>query len=126
MDVLPGRTDEQLQPAAPGNRRGLVVSIDTSPQTIRGDATLLTPCASCSGRISPTAEAATLGDLSFHSACVPSCDECGQSLGPALEQNWTYQVMVVPSVYGYECLPFHHLCPDCREATMTIEPSAQD
>ncbi len=87
---------------------------------------MLTPCASCSGRISPTAEVATLGDLSFHSACVPSCDECGQSLGPALEQNWTYQVMVVASVYGYERLPFHHLCPDCREATMTIEPGAQD
>jgi hypothetical protein len=35
-------------------------------------------------------------------------------------------VMVVPSVYGYECLPCRRLCPDCREATVTIEPGAQD
>src|SRR5579859_6378621 len=83
-------------------------------------------CAVCSNGIGPTAEAAGLGDLFFHSACAPCCDECGQSLGPALERDWSYQVMVVPSVYGYECVPFHHLCPGCKETTLGVEPSAQD
>ncbi len=83
-------------------------------------------CASCGGRISPTGEAAGLGDLYFHSTCVPRCDECGQSLGPTLERDWGYQVMVVASVYGYECLPFHHLCPECRATTLGVEPSALD
>src|SRR5438093_10617844 len=83
-------------------------------------------CAFCSDRISPSAEAAGLGDLYFHSTCAPCCDECGQSLGPTLERDWSYQVMVVPSVYGYDCVPFHHACPDCRETTLGMEPSAQD
>jgi hypothetical protein len=85
-----------------------------------------TSCAFCSVGISPTVEAARLGDLYFHPMCAPSCDECGQSLGPTLERDWSYRVTVVPSAYGYECVPFDHLCPDCREMTLGIEPSAQD
>lgn len=85
-----------------------------------------TSCAFCLGQISPTAEAAGLGDLLFHSTCAPACDECGKSLAPALEANWSYEVRIVPSVYGYECVPYHHLCPDCRETTLGMEPGAQD
>lgn len=83
-------------------------------------------CAFCAGRISPSAEAAGLGDVSFHVSCVPSCDACGQSLGSTIQREWSYQVMVVPSVYGYECVPFHYLCPDCQESTLGVEPSALD
>jgi hypothetical protein len=95
----------------------------TSPPTESG---IEISCGLCAGRIGPSAEASGLGDLYFHASCVPNCDECGQSLRPMLERDWSYEVMIVPSVYGYECVPFHHLCPDCQEQTLHMEPIAQD
>ncbi len=95
----------------------------THPQADFG---IETACAFCSGRIGPTAEATGLGDLQFHSTCAPFCDECGTGLVATLEVDWSIQMTIVPSVYGYECVPIHHLCPDCRDTMLRAEPGAQD
>ncbi len=83
-------------------------------------------CAFCQEPIENSADAVHLGDLGFHARCTPRCDACGRSLGAELEVDWSFQVMVVPSVYGYERVPFHHLCPECRTTALLGEPAAQD
>ncbi len=62
----------------------------------------------------------------FHAACVPRCKACGTSLGPLIDTEWSYQVLVVSSPYGYEQVPYEYVCGDCRTTTLLDEPSALD
>ena len=85
-----------------------------------------TACALCAHPLDDRADAIQLRDLSFHAACAPKCESCGRSFRPELEHDWTYRVLVQWSVYGYEQVPFRHVCTGCRESTLIYEPVAQD
>ncbi len=90
------------------------------PQLRRG-----TICATCSGAVSDDGSV-VLGDLVFHSACVPTCEVCGASLAPEIQSDWSYQVLVVSSPFGYEQVPYGYRCVACQETWLTDEPPAQD
>ena len=83
-------------------------------------------CALCAHPLGERADAVMLRDLSFHAGCAPKCESCGRSFRSELEHDWTYRVMVQWSVYGYEQVPFRHVCSACQESTFTYEPVAQD
>ncbi len=83
-------------------------------------------CGFCSAPLGTDGNWVPLGDLAFHVACVPSCHVCGRALEPGLEVGWSHQELVVHSQNGYDRLPCHHLCAECRETTLHAEPSAQD
>lgn len=83
-------------------------------------------CACCQGQLVAGSEAAALGDLVFHAACVPRCQACGASLAPNIASDWSYQVLVVSSPYGYEQVPYEYLCARCQETTLRDEPRALD
>ncbi len=85
-----------------------------------------TVCACCARQLAGDANTAVLGDLSFHAACVPRCELCGGSLAASIAADWSYQVLVVSSPYGYEQVPYEYRCAACRESTLLGEPSAQD
>lgn len=84
-------------------------------------------CCQCSSPVQGDPGMVVLNDLYFHAACVPQCQLCGQSLRSELEAHWSYEAVVVSTANGYDRLPFHHVCADCRDACLLdFEPSAQD
>ncbi len=83
-------------------------------------------CANCAGVLADAAQATVLGDLSFHAGCVPSCQSCGATLAADIASDWSYQVLVVSSPYGYEQVPYAYVCLGCQEQTLRDEPRAQD
>ncbi len=84
------------------------------------------PCASCSGRVNDLMDACLLGDMYFHSTCVPRCSTCGASLGPRIATDWSYQVLVVSSPYGYEQVPYEYMCGECQASSLHDEPRGLD
>ena len=108
--------------AMPGCSDGYLLVMVTHPPPALG----VGASGFCSGPLGREATVVSLGDLAFHATCVPNCYACGCALEPDLEVGWTHQELVVPSAHGYDCMPCHHLCPNCCETTLHDEPSAQD
>ena len=77
--------------------------------------TMMLACSVCWNPIGAGALPVRLGDLAFHSVCVPRCRGCDVSLADAEEQRWTFDGQAHRSRDGYQLPPTEEWCDGCRE-----------